>query len=572
MQGRAYIQNNRSVFFHNVFCPNKWGKVVFVWLFLLAQAGLVQAVSPSRAAVTLNEASAAIVQNDINYPVKKSAANEKVEARLDNFRKRVSLEILSLSKARGVSVTAIEALDIEDLTDPVLTKIDHSGRIHVYVIVDNITESVLQELRSKGLLIELAVDQINTIQGWLGYDRIDELARLEFVQRVQLPDYAISQTGSVTSQGDSILNADDVRGLSYPGPFDGTGVKIGAISDGVDNRGSAIGSGDLPASGITLHPTITGSGDEGTAMLEIIHDLAPGADLYFAGPGTSAEMVSVINWMANTADCDVICDDLGFFGQPYFEDGSIAQAARNAVVNSGRVYCTSAGNQAEVHYQGLFTDMGEGYHDFKSGSGTDQGLNFAVDNGDTIVIVLQWDDQFGSSGNDYDLYILNSALDTVLASSDAYQNGNDDPIEAASYTNSSGSTIQVCAVVRRYLGSARTLEIFALHSPQAVDDDATTSDSIFGHAAVAEVVSCATINASDPGLNDIAYYSSRGPSTIRYPSSQSRQTPRFTGVDGVSITGCRWISKPVLWNFGFFAPLGRCLRAVIRSKSWRNTC
>ena len=78
----------------------------------------------------------------------------------------------------------------------------------------------------------------------------------------------------------------------------------------------------------------------------------------------------------------------------------------------------------------------------------------------------------------------------------------------------------------------------------APDDDATTTDSIFGHPAVTEVISCASINASDPGTDTIASYSSRGPSTIVHPAAQTRQTPFVTGIDGVSVTGAGGFSNP----------------------------
>ncbi len=66
-------------------------------------------------------------------------------------------------------------------------------------------------------------------------------------------------------------------------------------------------------------------------MLEIVYDLAPGAELFFGGPNTSLEMIAVIDWMTNTINCDIICDDLGFPADPYFEDGDLAKRVREAV-------------------------------------------------------------------------------------------------------------------------------------------------------------------------------------------------------------------------------------------------
>src|SRR5262249_30986239 len=75
--------------------------------------------------------------------------------------------------------------------------------------------------------------------------------------------------------------------------FDGTGVKVGVLSDGVQSVATLQGLGDLPA--VTVVPGQAGSGDEGTAILEIIYDLAPGAQLFFAtafgGPQQMAQNI-----------------------------------------------------------------------------------------------------------------------------------------------------------------------------------------------------------------------------------------------------------------------------------------
>ena len=65
--------------------------------------------------------------------------------------------------------------------------------------------------------------------------------------------------------------------------------------------------GDLPTS-ITINPTYPGSGDEGTAMMEIVYDMAPKASLSFGGPSTSLEFIDIIDWMTTTIQCNVICD------------------------------------------------------------------------------------------------------------------------------------------------------------------------------------------------------------------------------------------------------------------------
>lgn len=86
--------------------------------------------------------------------------------------------------------------------------------------------------------------------------------------------------GSVISQGDWTHLAGITR-TNYG--VDGTGIKVGVISDSCDNYTTAIGTGDLPAS-FTYLPGLSGipGSGEGTAMSEIVHALAPGAQIVFA--------------------------------------------------------------------------------------------------------------------------------------------------------------------------------------------------------------------------------------------------------------------------------------------------
>ncbi len=255
-------------------------------------------------------------------------------------------------------------------------------------------------------------------------------------------------------------------------------------------------------------------------------------------------MIAVIDWMTNTINCDIICDDLGFPADPYFEDGDLAKRVREAVQVNEKLYVSSAGNGANKHYQGGFVDSGSGFHDhdFREGTGVNTGLNFFVPAGTEITVVLQWDDPIGSSINDYDLYLDDNV--SILDASELPQNGDDDPLEVVSWTNNTGSDVQVDVDIVKFSGIAKTLELFAFGAVEALDDDATMTDSVYGHKAVEEVISVAAIDSSDPGLDTIESFSSRGPSTISFPSPQIRQTSFITAVDGVMVTGAGGFPSP----------------------------
>ena len=119
--------------------------------------------------------------------------------------------------------------------------------------------------------------------------------------------------GAATSEGDTTHKAFSARGTFNT---DGTGVKIGVLSDGVSHLATSQATGDLGP--VTVLPGQVGSGDEGTAMLEIIHDLAPGAQLFFATAGGGIASFAQNIRDLRSAGCDIIVDDVGYLVESLF--------------------------------------------------------------------------------------------------------------------------------------------------------------------------------------------------------------------------------------------------------------
>src|SRR5437762_11682831 len=94
-------------------------------------------------------------------------------------------------------------------------------------------------------------------------------------------------------------------------------------------------------------------------MLEIVHDLAPGAQLSFANADTDLAFMQAVNFLASTND--VVVDDLGFFGEAYDGSSPVSSNTANALNNGAnriRTYVTSVGNSADEHYLGTYTRSG----------------------------------------------------------------------------------------------------------------------------------------------------------------------------------------------------------------------
>ena len=95
-------------------------------------------------------------------------------------------------------------------------------------------------------------------------NRLTAVADLKFVTRFTPPDYAVTKTGGVNSEGDLIHRAHVVRGLSR---FTGAGVTVGVISDGVDSRTSAQATGD-PSVQLEIDPDLPGEATKAPRSLK----------------------------------------------------------------------------------------------------------------------------------------------------------------------------------------------------------------------------------------------------------------------------------------------------------------
>ena len=403
-----------------------------------------------------------------------------------------------------------------------------------------------------GTLVQQA-EGYGFLVAWIPAEALPEFASQEEVLRVRHIDPPYTDIGSILTQGDGIHNADDARDTFG---IDGTGQLVGVISDGVSNYGYSQGLNDLPpdapaSPGITIPAGCTGSGDEGTAMLEIVWDLAPGSDLAFCTgfPGTTG-MVNAITTLSGLAGIDVITDDLPHPQEPVFEDGPIAQA-KQAAEALGIFYTASAGNRGNQHYEGNFNGTSTNVtigpntyanpHDFGGGdyqmSVTSRGCSGASCNN---TVYLQWAEPYGSAGIDLDLYILDNA-GNVLASSTNSQGGSGDPAETATASVAGGVPLNI---VVDYVGGGSAPTVFLDMRSFDVGswEYLIPAGSINGASRQPEVYAAAAANFNFPGT--VNGFSSRGPIQRFFPAYVQRMKPDGTAVDGVSVTGAGCFACP----------------------------
>jgi hypothetical protein len=201
--------------------------------------------------------------------------------------------------------------------------------------------------------------------------------------------------------------------------------------------------------------------DEGRAMMQLIHDVAPDADLSFhtAFNGLADFAQGIIDLADDGAD--VIVDDIIYFAEPMFQDGIVAQAVDN-VVSQGVAYFSSAGNSAQRSYDAPFQASGERLfvgdddrgmlHDFNPGPGgpVDYLQSVTIPVGTTFIAVLQWDQPFASNcpnpqppqgcpgpDNDADIYLVEKSGNNlqIVTSSITDNLTTGDPVEVIQFQN-----------------------------------------------------------------------------------------------------------------------------------------
>ena len=182
-----------------------------------------------------------------------------------------------------------------------LVSVDSSARLLVECAVEDLARFDSDFFTSIGGILVDRAWGYGLLVAWIPAEQLPSFAARRDVRSVRHIDPPYTDIGSILTQGDGIHNADDARDTFG---IDGTGQLIGVISDGASSHADAQATNDLPADppatpSLTIPAGCIGSGDEGTGMLEIVADLAPGADLAFCTgfPGTTG-MVNAISTVA----------------------------------------------------------------------------------------------------------------------------------------------------------------------------------------------------------------------------------------------------------------------------------
>jgi hypothetical protein len=407
-------------------------------------------------------------------------------------------------------------------------------------------------------------------------ERALDIAKEPGVFSVSLVHKPIRRVGKTTSQGVGVLHSDAVNAQGY----DGKGITVGVLSDSynlttpfadVDVRND-----DLPGPGnsgghtqpiYVLAEGAQGQGntDEGRAMLQIIHDVAPGAALAFASVGDSQLTFAANIRRLRTdpkANCDVMVDDISFPDEPFFSDGPIAQAVddvvhSNSLPGKKNLFYSASGNDGHSGGVGYVDDFhpvddaaaraglaktnlklnqvpvnltAGGFQNFETRANKPPLIVQQVTLTESATVCLQWDDPFtpGQVTTDYNLLIFdeNGNFRNALSGTDNnFATG--EPLEIIDLPlNRDGSGYQL-AITRRDAGSqlATHLRYVASGSSSSSGYQATPTPSyiqpnIYGHVGAPGADGVAAFAYDDTANPED--FDSAGPMTIYFDRDQQR--------------------------------------------------
>jgi hypothetical protein len=472
---------------------------------------------------------------------------------INNFK--AQLEVLKAEKSsstavqRKVNSSIIRHLHVKVLHDRKETLPKAQNKVVLTnnneVLTDikaNVSDSVLKMITDNGGTIINNFPQYRAIRALIPITAVEVIAAHPDIQFIDKA--AIAETRKLTtSEGDVAHNAPLVRAKGYTG----AGVKVGVLSDSVDYLAQVQATGDLPPV-VTVLQDAPGNSGEGTAMLEIVYDLAPGSPLYFAtawnGPASFASNIIALK----NAGCKVIVDDVGYFNESPFQDDVISQAV-STVTAAGVSYFSSAGNSGSLHagtsgtYEADYVNGGGGanFHAFAPGIIGNQMLT------NPGVITLFWTDPLAGSANDYDLYVIDSG-GNIVDYSEGWQTGTQDPYEAIGVGYYGYNYTGLWIAINKYTGADRFMH---LNASRARTQYATTGET-HGHATVESAFCVSAVSARDKttpftGAETLETFTSDGPRRVFYypngtpitPGNLSstggyvRMKPDITAADGV---------------------------------------
>ncbi|MEW5956570.1 MAG: S8 family serine peptidase [Chloroflexota bacterium] len=334
---------------------------------------------------------------------------------------------------------------------------------------------------------------------------VERISNLEHVIRIELPQKATPKQTLILGQGVNVTLANQWQAQG----FTGHGIKVGVLDLGFGGYQTLLGN-ELPD-----NVTVETFGDayafdsevHGTACAEIIHEMAPDAELYLAYyDGSDVAMGLAVEWLIGQG-VDIISNSTGSNGLTPLDGSGFSADLVDQAYEAGIFWVNAAGNEADVHYRGAFTDSnGDTMHEYAPDTDVLPFIPFGP--GVETQIILSWDD-WDAVNQDYDLGLFDGE-GNLLGKSEEPQDGGEGqlPVEGFLYEFEDDEVYYLA--IQNYEGQARgdaTFDLFI--NGGLMHPDFVVAERSLGNPADARgAFAVGAVNWADDVLEP---YSSNGP-------------------------------------------------------------
>jgi hypothetical protein len=449
---------------------------------------------------------------------------------------------------------------------------DAAGRLQLDVHFDCALAAPIPALTAGGLAVASSVKSgtLCVVEGWAQPTALPQIRAVPGVTRVTAPSYvrptpprglrplrhALTRpaeqkqgtAGAIDQNGVSIMRADQF--VAQTGTT-GAGVTVGIQSVGVASISAIQARGELPASIQVFYPagnTTPVQADEGTALAEEIHAVAPGATLMFCGPNTFVDFTSCMTQLIN-AGATILVDDTGFAADDLMSQDNDQSTAMEQILSQHPTVMSfsSSGNSNGTYWEGHYSPVsaattglpalscpaGAGTPDaYVATFGTDTSQTLSVSGYNAFPLLLAWADPPDQITSQFDVfYFVAGDPSTVGCFSTASATSNEvmqtlslppgvyTVVVASADTSATGKFLKLWA-------GGDGLTAFSVATPGAV---------LSPQAMVPGMLTIGAVNGSDGIGNAIEAFSSTGPLTLAFPTATQLQAPTLVAPDGISV-------------------------------------
>jgi hypothetical protein len=392
----------------------------------------------------------------------------------------------------------------------------HDGAVRVVVEAQpGQASAVAAAAASQGGVVETSYGDLVQVLAPVG--RLEALSNAVGVSYVRQPTKFFPE---VTGEGVGLVNASVWQAAGITGGS----VKVAVLDEGFSGYSSLLG-GELPSSVITqsfrADHDITGGGEvHGTAVAEIMHEVAPGAQMYLVNFETDPELGNAVGWIVsqgvNVINFSMGCAVCGPGNGTGFANDLVSWAVSNGVV-----WANGAGNEAGAHWAGdWYNPDGDAWHNFTFSGETNSVYLLA---GQSMWVGLKWDDPWGSSCNDYDLCVVDGAQHLMGCTANVQNCVNAHPVEQLLFTAPSSGSYGIAIYRYRAAGVSHFhIYVDAAHPMQYV----VAAGSLLIPGDNPDAITVGAVPWSTP--DTIEPFSSQG------PTEDGRAKPDLVGPDRVS--------------------------------------